>query len=391
MRTIDVPTIPDAEFSKRVQAAQQLIRERNLDVLLLNSNEADFSNVRYFSDFWPLFEIAGVAIPAQGEPALLVGPESDRFAADRGRMPKIYRMHEYRESADPECPGMQFATFQDVFGDLGMTNPKRIGIGGYLVTTPPVLNGLAEAFPEAAIERADDIMVTLRSIKSESELVCLRKGFEISEKAVQSVIDQIKPGMTELQVVGLAQQSMYEHGAEYEAHPAYVLSGASSAHAISRPSHKIIEKGELVQLNIGARVSGYSPSVGVPICMGKATPRMRELLEFGLEAHEKTIEWMQAGTAACEVARKYRELFEQGGYGENFLYGPCHGLGMIEVEPPWMEENSDYPLAENMTFQVDTFVMDQKFGLRWEHGACIKQGRPELMGANYLEVIELDV
>lgn len=391
MTVPDIPMIPDSELAQRVSRAQKLIARKGLDILVVNSNEADFANVRYFSDFWPLFEIAGVAIPAEGAPALLVGPESDRFAADRGRMEKIYRMHEYRESADPQCPGMKFATFADVFADLGVADPKRIGIGGYLVTTPPVLNGLAKAFPNASVERADDIMIQLRSIKSEAELACLRKAFEISEKAIQYVIDNIKPGMTELQAVGLAQKSMYEHGAEYEAHPAYVLSGVSSAHAISRPGHKVIEKGELVQLNVGARVAGYSPSIGLPVIMGKASDRMRELMEFGLEAHDKTIEWMKEGTPAGQVAQKYLELFEQRGFGENFLYGPCHGLGMIEVEPPWMEETSEYPLTANMTFQVDTFVADKEFGLRWEHGAAIKGDTPELMGEDYMKIIELDV
>jgi Xaa-Pro aminopeptidase len=388
---LDLPTISDAEFIDRRGRAQALVQKAGLDMLVVNSNEADFANVRYFSDFWPLFEIAGVAIPPTGEAGVMVGPESDRFAADKGRLERVYKMLEYRESADPDYPGVKVDDFKQVFADLGVTNPKRIGVAGWLISTPPVLEGLKAAFPDATIERADNIMIELRSIKSPAELNCLRRAFEISEKAVEAVLAQIKPGMTELQAVGLAQQSFYANGAEYEAHPTYVLSGISSSHAISRPGHKVIEKGELVQLNIGARVAGYSPSVGLPICMGKMTTRMRELVEFGLEAHHKTIEWLQCGSPAKEVAIKYREFFEQRGFGENFVYGPCHGLGLIEVEPPWMEENSEYPLAENMTFQVDSFVMDKQFGLRWEHGACIKPGGPELMGDNWLKVIELDV
>lgn len=140
-----------------------------------------------------------------------------------------------------------------------------------------------------------------------------------------------------------------------------------------------------------ARVAGYSPSIGLPVIMGKASDRMRELMEFGLEAHDKTIEWMKEGTPAGQVAQNYLQLFKDRGFGENFLYGPCHGLGMIEVEPPWMEETSEYPLTANMTFQVDTFVADKEFGLRWEHGAAIKGDTPELMGEDYMKIIELDV
>lgn len=387
----DLPSIPDAEYAERLQKAQGLVRRDGFDVLLANSNEADFANVRYFSNYWPLFEIAGVVISPEGKAALLIGPESEAFAGDRSKIQSIYKMVEYRESADPAYPGVEVSNFRQVFADLGVPEPKRIGVAGYLVSTAPVLDSLRQAFPKAKIERADSIMVELRSIKSQAELRCLRRAFEVSEQALQIVLDQIKPGMTELQGVGIAQQAMYENGAEYEAHPTYVLAGRNSTHAISRPTHKVIQKGELVQLNVGARISGYSPSVGVPICMGKMTARMRELVEFGLEAHEKTISWLKAGVVACEVAKRYKQLFIDRGYSENFLYGPCHGLGMIEVEPPWMEETSEYPLAQNMTFQVDTFIHDKDFGLRIENGARITSDGAELMSGKFRKIIELDV
>src|SRR5699024_7661117 len=100
------PTIPDAEFAKRVNEAQKLVKETGLDAMIANSNEADFANVRYFSDYWTLFERAGVFIPARGEAALLSGPESVEYARDRSKIAKTHQMVEYRESADPDYPGM---------------------------------------------------------------------------------------------------------------------------------------------------------------------------------------------------------------------------------------------------------------------------------------------
>ena len=40
------------------------------------------------------------------------------------------------------------------------------------------------------------------------------------------------------------------------------------------------------------------------------------------------------------------------GFAKYMLYGPCHAIGMMEVEQPWMESVSKYDLKENMTFQV---------------------------------------
>ena len=254
---------------------------------------------------------------------------------------------------------------------------------------PPVLDRFRGAFPEAEIVNADNIMTSLRQIKSPAELACLREGFRISEAALDVVLDNIKAGMTELQAVGIIQKALYENGAEYESHPVYVLSAGSTAHAISRPTHRTLEPNDMVQLNLGGRVDGYSPSVGRPICLGKMTPRRRELVEFGLEAHHKTCGWMKAGVVASEVAKKYEELFRRRGYQDAFLYGPCHGLGMIEVEKPWMETVSDYPLAENMTFQVDTFLQDGDFGLRWENGVRVAANGVEMLSQSHMEIIEL--
>jgi Xaa-Pro aminopeptidase len=386
---VAMPSIPDEEYLQRLRRAQALVRERALDVLLVNSNEAEFANVRYFSDYWPIFEIAGVVIPPQGEPALLIGPESEAYARDRSKIVRVHKMTEYREPADPAYPGVPVSSFRGVFAEAGVAEPRRIGIGGYLVTTAPVLDGLKAAFPKAELVRADDVMVALRSVKSENELLCLRAAFRIAEEAVELLLDEIRPGMTELQVVGIAQRAIYERGAEYEGMPQYVFAGPGTRHAISRPTHNVLKKGDLVQLNISARVAGYSSGVGLPVCLGRMTPRMKELVSFGLEAHEQTIGWLKAGMVASEVARRYREFFVARGHEECFLYGPCHGLGMIEVEPPWMEETSDYRLQPDMTFQVDTFVCGDEFGLRWEDGGRVTEEGFDLFSGRFWGIREI--
>ena len=382
--------IPDSEYQARIKKAAQLISAANLDVMIANSNEADFANVRYFSGYWPLFEIGGVAIAPDAQAALMIGPESETYAADRSKIPNIHRLLEYRESADPDFPGAQLSNFVKVCESIGVRQPKRIGLAGYLVTSIAVYDSLKAAFPNAEIVNADDIMTSMRQIKSEAELACLREGFRISELALARVIDALKPGLTELQVVGIAQQALYEFGAEYEAHALYVFAGKSTNHAISRPTHRVMKKGDLIQLDIGGRIDGYSPSVGRPLCLGKMSPRQRELVEFGREAHYQTCQWLKAGTLASQVAQKYIDLFNQRGYGDTYLYGPCHGLGMLEVEKPWMETSSNYPLQPNMTYQVDTFVQDQNFGLRWENGARITNDEPELMSEKQMDIIEIE-
>jgi len=365
--------IPDHEYKERIAKAAKLVQQKGLDALLVNSNEADYANARYFSGFWPLFERAGVVITAAGDAALLVGPESTVYASDFGKIDKIFTLMEYRESANPAYPELKPSTYRDVFKALGVTGDKlKIGVASLLDTTVVMMEGLKNNYPEAEIVGADDIMVTLRRVKSANELACLREGYRIAELATEEVIRTIRPGVTETQMVGVAQRVIYEHGAEYEGLPMYIFSEKSTSHAISRSSpSRIINKGDIVQLNLSAKIDGYSAAVGLPISLGKLTPDRRALIEFGLRAHEWTQSQLKAGVVAGDVAKGFIQFFNDNGYGENYLYGPCHGTGMIEVEAPWMETSSEYLLEPNMTFQIDTFVTTPTFGFRWEKGVVI--------------------
>ena len=387
---MNTTTITKQEFYKRIEMFQANIREAGLDACLVHASESDMANVRYLSEYWPTFEAAAIFVPAKGESVLLVGPESEIYAAHRSVFTNIEKMIEYRESAEPACPGMDFATFKNIVSKYAVGGKiNKLGIVGWSVTTLPVFMSLKEQFPELELIKADDTLLPLRFIKSEGELDCMRRAFEISELAVEAIINEIKPGMTELQVIGIAQREIYKHGGEYEGHALYCFCGESTNNAISRPTHNKIVKNEVIQLNIGARVNGYSSSVGLPISIGPLPERKKKLVEFGLEAHLKTIEMMKAGIPAAKVVKDYEAWVESKGFGKYMLYGPCHAIGMMEVEQPWMESTSDYTLKKNMTFQVDTFFYDHDFGLRWENGVILTNDGVEMLSSRFMKLIEI--
>lgn len=382
--------IPDEEFVERAGRAAELMRERGLDALLLNGNEVDYANTRYFSGFWPVFERAGVLINPDGATALLVGPESDIYAADFARIKDVYPMAEYRESADPAYPHLTLPTFNDVFGKLGIDSPKRIGVASILDTNVVIWHGLKDAFPDAELVDAREIMVALRSVKSDNEVACLREAARITQLATEDVIKAIRPGITELELVGVAQASIYANGAEYEGLPMYCFSQKSTQHAISRSSYRQISQGDIVQLNLSASIDGYSPSIGMPISVGPLTGEKRDIVEFILDMHMWTEGQLTAGRSAGEVARDYEARFKELGHGAAYVYGPCHGLGLLEVEAPWMETSSEYTLKQNMTFQIDTFGIGSDFGVRWEKPVVIRDSGLEFLSPQIGDIVELD-
>ena len=386
------PLIPQHEYAERRAKAAGLIAQAGYDVLVANGTESDPSVVRYFSAYWPLFEMGGVAIAPSGESALMVGMESGEFAKERSLIPSIHLMKEYRETADPVYPGIAGSSYRDVFESIGVSDVRRIGVAGYLCTNMAMYEGLRESYPDAEIVNADELTASLRARKSAAELACLREGFRLGELALEAMLAAIKPGLSELELAGIAISELYRNGAEGEAHTVYSFGGKKTSNGISRSTHRKLERGDIVQINVGGRVDGYSPSVGRPICLGTLTERQRRLIEFARDMHYRTFEWVQAGVVAKDVAIKYEAFVKAAGMERHYLYGPCTGLGLMEVEKPWMESISEYTIEPGMTFQADTFFYDEDFGCRWENGLLVQGSGPARMinSGAHMEIIEID-
>lgn len=386
-----IKEIPFEERKERIKKIQEKMKERQLDAYLVHSTESDFASVLYLSNHWPAFETSGVIIPQDGEPILLIGAEAKPYAESRSTIKNIRLMVEYRESAEPEYPGIPLSSFKEIFNEISSGNGiKKLGLGDYTILPMPVYDSIVKALgDESRIIRAEDIISDLRIIKSENEIALIKKAHQITEKVLDEILGKIEPGLTEKEIVGMILESIYRNGAECEAFSQYVFSGRNTRNAISRTTFKKIEKNEMIQINIGARFGGYSSAIGRPLVIGKMSGEMKNMVKFGLEAHFKIYEWIKEGVVAGEVAKKFEDFYKENGKSDNFLYGPCHGTGIIEVEKPWMETNSNYKLKENMIFMADTFVITPEYGFRWEDGFKVTKSGVEEFSNKWQEVIEL--
>ena len=380
--------IPNEEFRERIKRIQNELAKRDLDALITFGNEAEPQNVRYLSDYWPAFETASVLVPVEGDPILVIGPESETFARGWSTIEKIRRVLVYRESSEPEYPGEKLISFEELFDEASKGKGiARLGIVGYSIMPVPMYEAMRKAMKGKKIVRADDILINMRMIKSENEIKLMREAYRLSAIGMEASLKAAKPGITELQLIAEAEYAMRANGAEATGFPVWCLSGPNTTHAIGRSSHRKIKKGEMVQLCIGARVGGYSSSISRAFTLGHMSDEVKKLIKIGLEAEKKTIEVMKAGIVAKEVALQVKELVEKRGYGDYLLYGPCHGTGLLECEHPWIEENSDWELEENMVFSVDTFLKNDKMGLRLEDGVRITRNGVEELSNYRREII----
>ena len=102
----DISTLPRDQYFARIEEMQKHVQERELDAVIAVSTEAAPANVRYFTNYWPVFETAGILIPRTGAPLLLIGPETGTLAEDHSGVSEYRKLVEFRESSDPEYPAV---------------------------------------------------------------------------------------------------------------------------------------------------------------------------------------------------------------------------------------------------------------------------------------------
>jgi Xaa-Pro aminopeptidase len=366
--------IPKEEFAERIERLQGVIANKDIDAVLVFSTESEPAGVRYFSDYWPSFETSAVLVPKTGEPILLIGPESMTFASGRSKIERIIKMKDFRESSQPNYPGTTLMTWKELLNDLRI---KKMGVSGWYMFPYVIFENIARVIGRDNILEADAFVREVTLKKSVAELNCLREAARISELGFKAVLQNIKPGMTEAQLAGIAAGAMMGSGAEATGYPIWCCSGPNSTQAISRPSHRKVQKGEIIHFSVGAKVDGYSASIGRPVVLGHCPDETRKFMQVGLDAENMTIDLMRAGTKADVVAQKVHSFISDRGYGDTILYGPAHGCGQMECEYPFIETSSDFVLDQGMVFMVDIFLAKQNMGFRWEDGVIITDGKAE--------------
>ena len=367
--------LTQAEFDNRIVKAQKAMEKTDLDALMVFSTESEPAGVRYFSDYWPSFETAVVLIPRTGKAALLIGPESLTYASSRSKIDQVIQLMDFRESSQPDYPGSTLPKWEDIIAQFKI---KKLGIVGFHMFPYTIMMGISEAIGGMKnIVNADEVLRPVYMQKSELELDCLRKAAKISEYGFKAILEKIKPGMTEAALCGIATEAMLAHGAEATGYPVWCCSGPNSNQAISRPSLRKVKTGEIIHFSIGAKVEGYSASIGRPVVLGNCPAETKKFLQVGLDAHNLTFELMRAGVLASSIASKVHQYIKDQGYGDAILYGPAHGCGQMECEYPFLETSSNYTLEENMTFMADMFLHRGNMGFRWEDGLIVKNGPAE--------------
>jgi Xaa-Pro aminopeptidase len=144
-----------------------------------------------------------------------------------------------------------------------------------------------------------------------------------------------------------------------------------------------------VQLTFGARYMGYCGNMCRPFSIGAPPERVRTLMEVALEGVDRALRDIRPGALAADVFQGYHTLLASHGLEKFTLYGPAHGTGTSEVEGLWLGAGSDLVIQSGMQFNIDVWLGDGEYGIRYEDGILVTEDGVEELTSYRREVIVL--
>ncbi len=183
---------------------------------------------------------------------------------------------------------------------------ERLAFDGTKMTFAMV-ESLKSKLNGIALETAEDPIAPIRLIKTEEEIVKIRAACKLADACIEHATKIVKPGVSEWDV-NLEVEFFYRrHGAELAFEP-IVVSGVRSARPHGRASQKIIEEGDFVTIDCGAKLDGYCSDITRTFVAGKAGERHVQIYNAVLEAQKAAIRAVRPGVTGKEVDGVARNL-----------------------------------------------------------------------------------
>ncbi len=224
-----------------------------------------------------------------------------------------------------------------------------------------------DGFKAVFDSRLDKALRFLRCEKKAEEVENIKAAQAIAEAAYNHVIKYIKPGMTEKEVALAIDFFMLRNGAEGIAFDTIVVSGKKTSMPHGLPDDKIIEFGDFVTMDFGAKVNGYCSDMTRTVAVGEVSDMMADVYSIVLEAQAAAIKTAAAGIPASTVDFAARSIIDKSGYGHAFGHATGHGVGIDIHEDPRVSEKSSYTLrAGNIITAEPGIYLPDQFGVRIE-------------------------
>ncbi|EME17482.1 M24 family metallopeptidase [Rhodococcus triatomae] len=355
-----------ADHAARRAALRGLLADRDLDVLMVT----DLLNIRYLTGF-------------TGSNAALIVDASDEPGAENGTL--VCTDGRYVTQVGEQVPDLRAvidrASAAALIRRLSERAGARVGFESHVVTVDTLADWQSIA-PHLTLTRTPGLVERLREVKDEHEIGLLRRACAAADVALAALIERggLRPGRTEREVGRELEFLMLEHGADGVSFETIVAAGANSAIPHHRPTGAVLATGDFVKLDFGATVAGYHSDMTRTFVLGAAADWQRDVYELVLRSQAAGRAALAPGVPVGDVDTASRSVIEEAGYGELFLHGLGHGVGLEIHEAPGIGKAGTGTLLAGAAVTVEPGVyFSGRGGVRIEDTLVVREEEPELL------------
>jgi Xaa-Pro dipeptidase len=350
------------EHRSRLARAQVLLAESGLDALVVGPG----SSLAYFTGAeWGLSErFLGMVLARAGDPAWV----TPAFEKDRA-LEQIRIGTDVRAWEEDESP---YALVARVLRDRGAA-AGRVGIDEAMPFA--FSDGIAKAAPALWLESGTPVTAGCRMVKDAHERQLMRRACEITLRAHRAVFASLKEGTTVAQASAWSAAAHRRLGARGGS---LVLFGPDAAFPHGTKKPRALQKGDVVLIDGGGRVHGYSSDVTRTAVFGAApTDRQRRIWDLVRKAQEAACKAARPGVECQDVDSAARTVIEEGGFGPGYRYLTHrlgHGIGIDGHEWPYMVRGNALKLKAGMTFTDEPGIyVPGELGIRHEDTVAVTE------------------
>ena len=354
-----------------IASIQKKLIERGLDALLIT----DEKNQRYAAGF-PFTD--GYVLVAQRKAWLITDS----------------RYIEAAEKAAGDCCCVQMFDREHSLSDLLRAALKDCGAEKVAAEDEKMSHARWSAVEKTlglSLLPAGGLLGELRASKDEEEIASMIRAQRISEKALETVLGIIRPGMTEKEVMAELVYHMLKNGSEGNSFDPIVVTGANTSMPHGVPGDTVIRDGDFLTMDFGSLAGGYCSDMTRTVAVGHATDEMKHVYDVVLRAQLAGIAAARSGIPGKVIDQAARDVIEQAGYGAYFGHGFGHSLGLDIHEPPMAGPRGEAPMAVNDLCSAEPGIyLPGRFGVRIEDVMIIRpEGAEVITKAPKMELIIL--
>ncbi len=347
-------------YEDRVKKIRRLMEDKAIDIIMVTSEP----NMLYFSGYSAisLERLITLIIRKDEDRVLLIVPKLEEKRVEEKCRLRDFELVSYSDTESP------INILENIF-----SRSRKLKIGVEETIQFKYVYPLISKLTNIEYSLIDDLIYSMRKIKELEEVDILKKAAEKNNQVLLDAIKNVRAGISERELMMHIKNYALELGAE-EVPFALVQSGGNSALPHQEPTNKIIDKGDIVVLDIGVRYQGYYSDLTRTIVCGTPSSKQLEIFNIVLRAQQTALDIIRENIKAEEVDIAARRTIEAQGYGEYFIHRTGHGLGLEVHEPPFIKTGNTELLKNGMVFTVEPGIyLPNLFGVRLEDNVVVSK------------------